>query len=87
MNKKTFNLIKNLSKEERVYIKYRTNYSSGVLTISSIGFVELYKKINRLFKKVLITDIFYINEHTNRVYWYADTLEEAKEKLYDNDLC
>lgn len=72
-------LIAKWNPEMVLYIRYRTNYSKGLMTMSIAFFIEKYKKITRLLKRVEIREIYVKNEFTGIVIKELFTLKNAYE--------
>lgn len=80
MTYKKYMTIVSLWKPECVlYIRYETKHTSGKMTMSIAFFLEMYKKIIRLLKRVKMVSIFLKNENTQIVYKYYEDLESVYE--------
>ena len=78
MNRKRYYELSKLWNPEQVlYVTYRTKNSVGKITCSIAFFIESYKKITRLLKRVEIGKIFLKNENVGIVLTYFDSLEDV----------
>ena len=59
-----------------VYIRYKTKYSIGKMTLSIAFFLEFNRKITKLFKGCEIREIFVKNEISGIVYDYFKSFPE-----------
>lgn len=77
--KKYDEIISKYKSYEVLHIVYKTKHSTGEIACSIAFFLEFYKKLCRLLKKVNIKYIFLKNEDDNKVYKYFIDLESVLE--------
>lgn len=83
MNKKQYYLIKYNQSPLYVYITYKTDYSSGKMEFKGLFFIEMYKRITKLLKRVQIGVIIIKNEELGITLHYCGSLERCYDKLME----